>query len=107
MSNKKSSPGRDERPAAPPRYLHRAINAALCMSRRRRSRCLFELDKKEAARRAQNASIYCVISHGMANYGVNTFSHLSPGVSRARNKTPGRSISPLSFDKAQKRCKCE
>lgn len=77
------------------------------MSRRRRSRCLFELDKKEAARRAQNASIYCVISHGMANYGVNTFSHLSPGVSRARNKTPGRSISPLSFDKAQKRCKCE
>lgn len=45
----------------------------------RRSRCLFELDKKEAARRAQNASIYCVISHGMANYGVNTFSHLSPG----------------------------
>jgi hypothetical protein len=34
MSNKKSSPGRDERPAAPPGYLHRAINAALCPAAR-------------------------------------------------------------------------
>jgi hypothetical protein len=88
MSNKNSSP------ALSPEYLHRAINAALCPA----ARDVYLNWTKRSRKSARGGggvgcgSIYCVISHGMANYRhhANTFSRA--GVSRARNKTPSSDL---------------